>query len=80
MTFIFLAKCLSAIKRKTKNKNKLKMLLLLTKIKQKWDKEGSIFHEWRFKYFIQLTDKSFCLRSNSLIQNGYFTQFLLVCP
>lgn len=51
MTFILLAKCLSAMKKKKKNKPKFK--ILLSKIKQKWDKGENICHEWRFKYFIQ---------------------------
>lgn len=48
MTFILLAKCLSAIK-----KTKPKFKILLSKIKQKWDKGENICLEWRFKYFIQ---------------------------
>lgn len=69
MTFILLAKCLSAIKKK---KTKCKILLLLSEIKQKWDKGENICPEWRFKCFIQLPDTSFCLRSNSLLQRGAF--------
>lgn len=62
-----------------KKNQTLKISLLLSKIKHKWDKGENICREQRFKYSIQLTDTSFCLRSTVHAKWGDFTRFLLVC-